>query len=107
MFYAGLVRNAGIVALPSRATLFLVTWKRDPSAAVGFPAASLAALLFRKLSFDPDTDAILTFYKHQRDLIVSELPCLSPCKIIDAVQGSVVEGLAVRVKSLITFFTLV
>ena len=104
----GLVRNAEIVPLPSQATLLLVTWKRDPSAAVGFPAhfeASLAAQLFRKLSFDPDTDALLTFYKHQRDLIVKELPCHSPCKIIDSSQGSVVEGLAGRVNNLNIFFT--
>ena len=107
MFYAGLVRNAGIVPLPSQATLLLVTWKRDPSAAVGFPAhfeASLAAQLFRKLPFDPDTDAILTFYKDQRDLIIRELPFGSPCKIIDSSQGFVVEGLAGRAKQMSSFF---
>ena len=99
MFYAGLVRNADIVKQPSQATLLLVTWKRDSSAAVGFPAhfkASLAAQLYRKLAFVPDTDAILTFYKDQRDLIVRELPFGSPCKIIDSSQGFVVEGLAGR-----------
>ena len=108
MSYAGLVGNAEIVQLPSRATLFLVTWESDPSAAVGFPAhfeASLAAQLFRKLPFDPDTDAILTFYKDQRDLIVRELPFGSPCKIIDSSQGFVVEGLAGGAKNLSSFLT--
>ena len=107
MFYAGLVRNADIVKQPSQATLLLVTWKRDPSAAVGFPAhfeASLAAQLFRKLAFVPESDAILTFYKDQRDLIVRELPFGSPCKIIDSSQGFVVEGLAGRAKKLSSCF---
>ena len=107
MFYAGLVRNADIVKQPSQATLLLVTWKRDPSAAVGFPAhfeASLAAQLFKRIPFDPATDAILTFYKAQRDLIKRQLPTGSPCQIIDSSQGFVVEGLAGRAKQLSSFF---
>ena len=107
MFYAGRVRNADTVKQPSQLTLLLVTWKRDPAAAVGFPAhfeASLAAQLFKKMPFDPDTDAILTFYKDQRDLIIRELPFGSPCKIIDSSQGFVVEGLAGRAKQMSSFF---
>ena len=61
--------------------------------------------MFRKLAFVPDSDAILTFYKDQRDLIVRELPFGSPCKIIDSSQGFVVEGLAGRAKKLGSFFT--
>mgnify|MGYP007022712958 CR=1 FL=1 len=92
-----------MVKQPSQATLLLVTWKRDPAAAVGFPAhfeASLAAQLFKRIPFDPATDAILTFYKAQRDLVRRQLPTGSPCQIIDSSQGFVVEGFAVRANKL-------
>ena len=56
------------------------------------------------MPFDPDTDAILTFYKAQRDLIKRQLPTGSPCQIIDSSQGFVVEGLAGRANKLSILF---